>query len=530
MRIDRLHIDGFRNLRDFTIDLEEHQFTTVLIGDNGTGKSNLIEAIVLLFRELDLGRPAPFDYEIRYRCRGSDVLIRGVLGKRPSVALIKDDAENSMGWTEFVRRKDELLPKYVFAYYSGPSKRLQSYFYQHQKDFYEVLLNTHTGEAPPIRRLFFCLPEHSRWVLLSYFLHSDTPPPFLRDYFGIEGFDSALLVLKQPPWAKNTPTKEVRELGDDRFWWARGVVKTFLQRLWDEALAPVYIEEEYLGDYRTRAKREERLYLYLPQQSSVQRLTAEYPTEAALFAALESTDIADLVRDVRVRVKRGGDSIVMSEMSEGEQQLLTVIGLMQFTKHEESLFLLDEPDTHLNPNWKLRYLTELVRQAGLVRQADNGEGLDATSQLLLTTHDPLTIAGLEANQVQVFRRFGNKVGVETPAVDPRGLGVAGVLTRMFQLPTTLDLPTQRLVDERNRLVRRPRAELTPEESGRLDELTAALDALGLVYEARDPLYDKFLHALFRWEESRGERIEEASEDAQMRVVDEILAALKEDEP
>jgi len=35
--------------------------------------------------------------------------------------------------------------------------------------------------------------------------------------------------------------------------------------------------------------------------------------------------------------------------SEGEQQLLLVLGLLKFTAEEEALFLLDEPDTHLNP-------------------------------------------------------------------------------------------------------------------------------------------------------------------------------------
>jgi hypothetical protein len=34
-------------------------------------------------------------------------------------------------------------------------------------------------------------------------------------------------------------------------------------------------------------------------------------------------------------------------LSEGEQQLLMVLGLMRFTKSHQSLVLLDEPDTHL---------------------------------------------------------------------------------------------------------------------------------------------------------------------------------------
>ena len=49
MRIDKLWIKDFKNLKDFEIDFDENQMTTVLIGRNGTGKSNLIEAIVIIF-------------------------------------------------------------------------------------------------------------------------------------------------------------------------------------------------------------------------------------------------------------------------------------------------------------------------------------------------------------------------------------------------------------------------------------------------------------------------------------------------
>ncbi len=54
MRIDSLKIGRYKNLRDFEIDFDETQLTSVLIGENGTGKSNLFEAIVLIFRNLDL--------------------------------------------------------------------------------------------------------------------------------------------------------------------------------------------------------------------------------------------------------------------------------------------------------------------------------------------------------------------------------------------------------------------------------------------------------------------------------------------
>jgi predicted ATPase len=55
MRLDRLSIPSYRNLRSFEIDFDESQPTPVLLGRNGSGKSNLIEAIVEIFRELELG-------------------------------------------------------------------------------------------------------------------------------------------------------------------------------------------------------------------------------------------------------------------------------------------------------------------------------------------------------------------------------------------------------------------------------------------------------------------------------------------
>jgi ABC-type branched-subunit amino acid transport system ATPase component len=40
-----------------------------LIGRNGSGKSNLIEAIVEIFRELELGNVPGFAYQLQYVCR-----------------------------------------------------------------------------------------------------------------------------------------------------------------------------------------------------------------------------------------------------------------------------------------------------------------------------------------------------------------------------------------------------------------------------------------------------------------------------
>lgn len=60
MRLNRLYIENHKNLKDFTIDFDQKHSTTVLLGRNGTAKSNLVEAIVLIFKTLRSQRRPTF--------------------------------------------------------------------------------------------------------------------------------------------------------------------------------------------------------------------------------------------------------------------------------------------------------------------------------------------------------------------------------------------------------------------------------------------------------------------------------------
>src|ERR1035438_8670860 len=68
MRIDRLALTDFRNLVDFKVDFDETSNRQVVVGRNGVGKSNLLEALTWIFRDLDLEEDSGFGYEIEYQC------------------------------------------------------------------------------------------------------------------------------------------------------------------------------------------------------------------------------------------------------------------------------------------------------------------------------------------------------------------------------------------------------------------------------------------------------------------------------
>src|SRR5258707_12606577 len=155
---------------------------------------------------------------------------------------------------------------------------------------------------------------------------------------------------------------------------------------------------------------------------------------------------------------------------------------MRITSEDHCLFLLDEPDTHLNPIWKLRYFDDIES----VLTPREGALVQGESQILITTHDPMMIGSLKREQVHILRSDRGRSAVENPVEDPRGMGVASLLkSDMFGLASTLDLPTLRQLQERNELIaKKEKSGLGALEEQRLAELRQYLDDLGFSREDR----------------------------------------------
>jgi hypothetical protein len=336
--------------------------------------------------------------------------------------------------------------------------------------------------------LFFARPVHSQFVLLAFFLDPDPDvAKFLSEHLWIEDFDYALFVMLEPPWTS-------RE-GDPRFWNARGVVRDFLNRLYELALAPCRLKIRVPTGFKKQQSLE-HLYLFLQDLDHVHKLAAQYKTQQAFFKALESTYISKLISEVRisVRARKIDGSLTFRELSEGEQQLLMVLGLLRFTREDESLFLLDEPDTHLNPAWSVQYL-KFLREIG---------GAQENSHVIMATHDPLVISGLERSQVQILHRDveTGRIEVQQPESDPKYMGVpALLLSEVYGLRSVLPPATMELLDEKRLLAAKP--ELTDKDRQTLHQLDEKLKEADLLAENRDPMFRDFVLAYTQLQHERG---------------------------
>lgn len=139
MRLKRLNIPNFRNLRDFEIaftrsttdaDGTARTFKShAVIGQNGSGKSNMLEAIVTIFRDLDLNQPTSFGYELDYSVRDYEISIVAEANAEPKVTiggepadpwLLSDRFRENPETGESERGSARLyLPSHIFTYYSG---------------------------------------------------------------------------------------------------------------------------------------------------------------------------------------------------------------------------------------------------------------------------------------------------------------------------------------------------------------------------------------------------------------------------
>lgn len=492
MRIDKVYIKKFKNLSEFNIDIDESQWENVFLGKNATGKSNFFEALVLIFKNLDIHikEAPPFEFNIFYTCKGKRVNIYVKDGKYHFTTWGKFEKGKwvslmEFSRAEFERRKEEYLPNHVFIYYSGTSERLQNVYIEHQKKYYLEIIKSEAKKRKvnTLRRIFLVQNIHSKFALLAFFIFEDKHEKtleFLRNELGIVDLHSLLLVLRKPIWSKTSSSKEM-------FWKSGGLVRSFLEQLWEFSLAPIYNTETVPVSYKS-SQSQERLYLFVQNKEKIGELAKKhYDNRTQFFNALESTYISDLIEDIKVRVekKTSSEKIPFSEMSEGEQQLLTVLGMLRFIKDKESLILLDEPDTHLNPLWKWKYL-EYFREY---------VARDETTQIFISTHDPLVIGGLSKEQIRIFKNDAKgRVKAEMPDIDPKGLGVAGILTsELFGLSTTLDKETQEKLNRKRFLQGKLKREsLNNAEEKEFKKLRETLDSLGFYDKTNDELYNRFL--------------------------------------
>lgn len=135
------------------------------------------------------------------------------------------------------------------------------------------------------------------------------------------------------------------------------------------------------------------------------------------------------------------EPMMLKELSDGEHQLLHSIGLCLLFRETNSLFLLDEPETHFNPDWRANFISRL-------RQCLPGNS-EFAQEMLITTHTPFLISDSKPEKVLVFAKdkATGAVSVEPPGFNTFGASINKItMSKVFGKRETIGSHAKALLD------------------------------------------------------------------------------------
>jgi predicted ATPase len=145
--------------------------------------------------------------------------------------------------------------------------------------------------------------------------------------------------------------------------------------------------------------------LYKTQQLGLKNISAHdrYQLDRNYFFGTVKKPLRVKLALAAKRLMLEGDnltSVAFEELSDGESQLLQILAILKLYSQENTLFLLDEPETHLNPAWRTSFHK-------YVSDALNAGNKGTKSQVFLSTHSPFMVSSLKRQNVYQFRRDDN---------------------------------------------------------------------------------------------------------------------------
>ncbi len=359
MKLKKLWIKKYKNLENFEINFENQ--VSVFIWKNGSWKTNLLEAIAFIFRDLyEIERQlCEFQYKIEYEIDYKNINVKLTeeeekweLNKRYEISVDGKKIEDY----DF-SREPLLLPKNIFIYNSW-------FWWDYNRS------NINFNHNSWLQRPIFLVPdEYYKNVILSLFYSNlDRHREFFRK-MNIEGMISFTISYK---YRKLTKKNSIIFETFKEFSLNKGVNNIL------EFDSDIFNDEDF------------RHFMWHDKD---------------FFKIIYEFTINNIFHNLRINIKLfSWEEISISDISEWQKQLSLTTWIYNFMDDEENLFLFDEPDTFLHPNWQKEFIPDLIKTQSKWDLTDNNWNYITTEKnekilvntsikghFLITTHSPLLI-------------------------------------------------------------------------------------------------------------------------------------------
>ena len=182
MVINELHIrSDFRNLKGLDLKFDTTHTTNIIIGNNGAGKSNILEAFSSIFGTLYYGDKPEFEFDFSLRYHTS-------LGNNVVISSIADRGFKMRVDDNLIPFSDKrFLPKRVICNYSGEDRRIyEAYYEKIYRDFYSQVVHSKGNDT---LKMVYVDKDIWRTILLIMLVtrnEHEAYDSFFRDVLGLE--------------------------------------------------------------------------------------------------------------------------------------------------------------------------------------------------------------------------------------------------------------------------------------------------------------------------------------------------------
>ena len=336
-KLKKLHkVDSYKNLSG-DYKFSNNKGYIALIGLNGSGKSNLLEAISIVFDGIvnKNGSGIPFDYEIEYELNGHVYARKKGLAKKDGKKCIAKELE---------------FPSSVIACYSGEDLRLWHAAFEnyHMDYFNEAVKRAYSSPK------FLYVNKYCWKIALISLVCSNNAE--------VKSFLKKTLNISTPidvelEFAIDDAKKEAFQTHTALSWFNRitheGLIGINLNTI---ATTDIFVE----GKQVLESEKSKYIFNFLYLLSQPKKN--------------DRNKIDKLINEIKVSVNVEGNKIDFDNLSEGEKKLILIECITKVLGDENSLVLLDEPDAH----------THIAMKKDLLKLISEFKG-----QTIMTTHSPM---------------------------------------------------------------------------------------------------------------------------------------------
>lgn len=424
-------------------------FFSIIIGNNGTGKSRFLSYLVDAFIEVSENkRRSPFEYKLEYSVNGTQFGLERVSGQQiiksknlndttfepplespAKVIALTTSISDRFPQDDYARREigsSQFNEKFTYYRYLGPKSRMNMASSRALMDRAVKLMLTNIDFklASSYRSLFKYL-DYEPVIKFTYHVSR------LRDskdvsYEALTGSDLKKCIADNIVRTSDLRARSLKRSIDE-----------FTDLQWDR-LAIAY-KNAYFNS-RSSNDRLSSFTLNFSQENFL-RDSGIGDAEREIYSDFEELRRLDLVRGPSIKLyKRNGGEFDFSDASSGEASILSsLIGLIPCLT-DNALIVIDEPEISLHPSWQYQYVSLIDK----LLTNHNG------CHIIIATHSHFIISDLPPGRSSVihFQSSGkNSIHANYIDEDTHGWSAEDILLSVFDMPSTRNYYLSKLLSE-----------------------------------------------------------------------------------